>query len=80
MDNLNVLVVDEIGKTYSGTGMDTNVIGRRGISTYEDLARPHIKTIAALSLVPESQGNAIGVGWPTLSRAVCATQSMNTRH
>ncbi len=61
-DKLNVLVVEEIGKTYSGTGMDTNVIGRRGISTYEDLARPHIKTIAALSLVPESQGNAIGVG------------------
>lgn len=62
VDKLNVLVVDEIGKTYSGTGMDTNVIGRRGISTYEDLQRPHIKTIAALSLVPESQGNAIGVG------------------
>ena len=62
VDDLNVLIVDEIGKTYSGTGMDTNVIGRRGISTYEDLERPRIKTIAALSLVAESQGNAIGVG------------------
>ena len=62
VDDLNVLVVNEIGKTYSGTGMDTNVIGRRGIASYEDLSRPHIKTIAALSLVPESQGNAIGVG------------------
>ncbi len=62
VDDLNVLIVDEIGKTYSGTGMDTNVIGRRGIATYEDLERPRIKTIAALSLVRESQGNAIGVG------------------
>lgn len=62
VDDLNVLIVDEIGKTYSGTGMDTNVIGRRGIPTYEDLHRPRIKTIGALSLVPESQGNAIGVG------------------
>ncbi len=42
--------------------MDTNVIGRRGIATYEDLARPNIKTIAALSLVAASAGNAIGVG------------------
>ncbi len=62
IDELNVLIVDEIGKTYSGTGMDTNVIGRRGIAEYEDLHRPRIKNIAALSLVPESQGNAIGVG------------------
>lgn len=62
VDKLNVLIVDEIGKTYSGTGMDTNVIGRRGISSYEDLERPQIKTIAALSLVAASQGNAIGVG------------------
>ena len=62
VDDLNVLVVDSIGKTFSGTGMDTNVIGRRGISSYEDLQRPRIKTIAALSLVAESQGNAIGVG------------------
>lgn len=62
VDHLQVLIVDEIGKTFSGTGMDTNVIGRRGIATYEDLERPQIKTIAALSLVAASQGNAIGVG------------------
>lgn len=62
IDDLNVLVVDSIGKTFSGTGMDTNVIGRRGIADFEDLASPRIKVIAALSLVAESQGNAIGVG------------------
>ncbi len=62
VDELNVLVVDCIGKTFSGTGMDTNVIGRRGIADYEDLTKPRIKVIAALSMVAESQGNAIGVG------------------
>jgi hypothetical protein len=60
--NLNVLVVDEIGKTYSGTGMDTNVIGYRGTRLYEDLDEPRIKIIAALNLAEASQGNAIGIG------------------
>ena len=62
LDELDVLVVDEIGKTYSGTGMDTNVIGYRGVKGYEDLDRPRIKIIAALKLAAASQGNAIGVG------------------
>ena len=62
VEDLNVLVVDSIGKTYSGTGMDTNVIGRRGLPGFEDLTTPRIRTIAALSLSASSQGNAIGVG------------------
>ena len=62
IDALNVLIVDEIGKTYSGTGMDTNVIGYRGVKGYEDLDRPKIDIIAAMSLAQASQGNAIGVG------------------
>jgi len=62
IDELHVLLVDSIGKTYSGTGMDTNVIGYRGVKGYEDLDRPNIGIIAALSLVEASQGNAIGVG------------------
>ena len=59
---IDVLVVDEIGKTYSGTGMDTNVIGRRGVHGYEDLTQPKIKIIAALGLTAKAQGNALGVG------------------
>ena len=62
VDDLNVLIVDAIGKTYSGTGMDTNVIGRRGLPGFEDLTSPRIHTIAALSLSTSSQGNALGVG------------------
>ena len=59
---LDVLIVDEIGKTYSGTGMDTNVIGRRGVHGYEDLTQPKIKIIATLGLSEQAQGNALGVG------------------
>lgn len=59
---LDVLVVDDIGKTYSGTGMDTNVIGRRGVHGYEDLTQPKIRIIAALGLTAKAQGNALGVG------------------
>lgn len=62
VDEINVLVVDSMGKTYSGTGMDTNVIGYRGIKGFEDLEKPLINAIAALSLADESQGNAFGVG------------------
>ncbi len=62
LDDLNVLVVDRIGKTVSGTGMDTHVIGTRGIRGGEDLESPRIRVLAALRLHPASQGNAIGVG------------------
>jgi hypothetical protein len=62
LDDIDVVVVDSIGKTYSGTGMDTNVLGHRGIKGFEDLAGPRTGVIAALSLAEESQGNAFGVG------------------
>jgi hypothetical protein len=62
LDHIRVLVVDAIGKTFSGTGMDTNVIGYRGVRDGEDLTKPEIHIIAALSLAEASHGNAIGVG------------------
>jgi len=62
VEALNVLIVRTIGKTYSGTGMDTNVIGRRGIHGFEDLSSPAIRVIGALELSSSSQGNALGVG------------------
>jgi hypothetical protein len=63
LDDINVLVVDTIGKTYSGTGMDTNIIGFRGTREYEDLDRPRIRTIAVLNLAEASHGNALGIGF-----------------
>lgn len=61
LDAIDVLVVNQIGKTFSGTGMDPNVVGRRGTGV-EDVERPRVKIIACLELVEASKGNAIGVG------------------
>jgi hypothetical protein len=62
LEHINVLIVGSIGKTFSGTGMDTNVIGYRGLRDGEDLTSPVIHIIAALELSEASHGNAIGVG------------------
>lgn len=59
---IDLLIVDEIGKEISGTGLDTNVIGRRMIYGEKDPKYPKITRIAALDLTDESHGNAAGVG------------------
>lgn len=61
-DEIDVLVVDWIGKEISGTGMDTNVIGRIRIPGEPEPARPRIRTIVALALTEASHGNAVGLG------------------
>jgi len=60
-EEIDVLVVEQIGKDISGTGMDTNVIGRMGIPGQQD-APPHIRRIVALDITPASHGNALGIG------------------
>ena len=57
---LDLLVVDEIGKNISGSGMDTKVIGR-GIPFAPGEA-PEIKVIYARDLTEESAGNGLGAG------------------
>jgi hypothetical protein len=61
-EHLDVLVVDEIGKNISGTGMDTNVIGRLRIAGEHDPPVPHISVIVALDLSEATHGNAAGMG------------------
>lgn len=62
VEDLDVLLVDEMGKNYSGTGMDANVIGRWRLPGMPEPTSPRIKRIVALRLSPESEGNAQGVG------------------
>jgi hypothetical protein len=57
---LDLLVVDELGKNISGSGMDTKVIGR-GLPSIPPEA-PHIRVIYARDLTRETEGNAAGVG------------------
>ncbi|HYG57801.1 MAG TPA: hypothetical protein VD902_07000, partial [Symbiobacteriaceae bacterium] len=61
VDALDLLVVEEMGKNFSGTGMDTNVIGRMGIVGVPD-GEPVIARIAVLDLSEASHGNANGMG------------------
>ncbi|WP_144475767.1 DUF2088 domain-containing protein [Cytobacillus oceanisediminis] len=60
--DLDLLIVQEIGKNFSGTGMDTNIIGRIRINGIPEPTEPRIKFIGVLDISPESHGNATGVG------------------
>jgi len=58
--NIDLLIVQEMGKNISGTGMDTNIVG--GIKDPGDFEQPEIKKLLVLDLTEESQGNAVGIG------------------
>jgi hypothetical protein len=59
---IDVLVVEQIGKNISGSGMDTNVIGRPS-NPHEPFPQdPKILWIVALDITDESYGNATGIG------------------
>lgn len=59
-EQLDVLVIDYIGKNISGDGMDPNVTGR--YPTPYAHGGPDIAKMVVLDLTEESQGNANGVG------------------
>jgi hypothetical protein len=61
-DAVDVVVVDLMGKDISGSGLDTNVIGRMMIRGSEEFGRPRITNIAVLDVTDSSHGNAAGVG------------------
>jgi len=75
-DRLDVLVVGECGKNYSGTGIDTNVVGRFLLDEpgWGEPAGPVITRIGLLDISPESHGNATGIGIAdlTTNRALAA--------
>ena len=61
-DDIDVAVIDVMGKNYSGAGMDTNVIGRMMIRGSAEFVRPRIVNIAVLDVSDASHGNAVGLG------------------
>jgi hypothetical protein len=65
LQDLDVLIVDEMGKNISGAGIDPNVIGfwrREG-----GPRRPDYRTLIVLDLTPQSEGNAVGIGMVDLT-------------
>jgi hypothetical protein len=67
VSDIDVLYVDALGKNYSGTGMDTNVIGRFRILGVEEPESPAVKYIVVSDVSEESHGNALGVGLADLT-------------
>ena len=61
-DEIDILMVDWVGKNISGSGMDTNIIGRMMIDGLEDHPRPRIGHIIIDDLTEASHGNATGCG------------------
>lgn len=66
-EQIDVLIVGELGKNYSGTGLDPNVIGRQRVETMPDLPRPVVTRLAVLDLSAETRGNALGIGLADLT-------------
>jgi hypothetical protein len=61
--DLDLLVVDRMGKDVSGTGMDTNVTGRNRDILGEFPTGQRVKRLVVLGLSPGSDGNANGIGY-----------------
>jgi len=60
-DDLDALIVDEMGKNISGSGMDSNIIGKK-----PGLERPRIGAIFVRGLTEQTHGNATGIGYADL--------------
>ncbi len=69
----DLLLIDEIGKNISGTGMDTNIVGRKFLDHIAHESEfPKIRYIAIRGLTKETHGNATGIGLAefALTRAI----------
>ncbi|KOX98199.1 MULTISPECIES: DUF362 domain-containing protein [Halorubrum] len=74
VDDVDLLVVDEIGKEISGAGMDTNVIGRYRVLNAPDPETPDIDLIYVRGLTEATKGNGNGIGLADLTRRAAVDQ------
>jgi hypothetical protein len=58
--NIDLLIVDEMGKDVSGAGMDPNVIGRPSVQKAPEY--PKVQRLFVRDITPACEGNAVGVG------------------
>jgi hypothetical protein len=61
-DQVDLLIVDEMGKDVSGSGMDSNVTGRIYNQVVPEPTHHPFRRIYVRDLTPGSEGNALGVG------------------
>lgn len=62
VQQMDVLIVDEMGKDISGIGIDSNITGRIRIRGEQDSEVPDITNIVVTDLTEASHGNALGMG------------------
>ncbi len=62
VDFLHGLIVEEMGKNFSGTGVDTNIMGRLRITGELEPEKPRVRYVSVMDLSEESHGNATGIG------------------
>jgi hypothetical protein len=67
LNDIEILIVDRMGKNISGTGMDTNIVGRVRLPDFNAFPEPQIGVIIVRDLTEESHGNAIGIGLADLT-------------
>jgi len=60
-DEIDVLIIDEMGKNISGAGFDPSITGRNR-RAIQWTSKPLIKKIVVLGLTRETMGNATGIG------------------
>jgi hypothetical protein len=67
---IDILVVRQLGKNISGTGMDTNIIGRLMIPRQpETFGGPDVAVITVLDITEETHGNSTGIGLANITTA-----------
>ena len=62
VQDIDLLIIEEIGKDISGTGMDTNVVGRMMLPGVKEPTSPGVNRIVVLDLSERTNGNANGMG------------------
>jgi hypothetical protein len=61
-DQLDLLIVHELGKEISGSGMDPNITGRSSSPFFRKPDALKVQRIAVLNLTAATKGNATGLG------------------
>jgi hypothetical protein len=80
-EQIDLLIIDEMGKNISGAGMDPNVTGRASVQ--KPAGKPQIRHLFVRDLTPESEGNAGGIGsadlttWRLVKKIDYAAMYMN---
>lgn len=85
LDDIDLLIIDRIGKNISGAGMDPNITGRwvHGYSSMlgnQEGSGPRVRRLFVRDLTPETHGNGIGIGLAdiTTTRLVQALDTKKT--